>query len=138
MGFMQLTLHTDYALRVLIYLAMHPDQRVTITELSTFFNISRNHLVKVVHNLGLKGFIQSLRGKNGGLYLSRPADQIRIGDVVRQMEVHFHIVECFNPQKQGTCPIQGQCKLTSLLCRAKEQFLKELDGTLLSEVLLNH
>jgi Rrf2 family nitric oxide-sensitive transcriptional repressor len=134
---MQLTLHTDYALRVLIYLAMHPGQRVTITELSSYFNISRNHLVKVVHNLGLKGFIQSVRGKNGGLYLSRSADQIRVGEVVRQMEANFHIVECFNPQKQGVCPIQGQCKLTSLLCRAKEQFLKELDGTLLSEVLLN-
>ncbi len=97
---MQLTLHTDYALRVLIYLAMHPNQRVTITELSTFFNISRNHLVKVVHNLGLKGFIQSVRGKNGGLYLSRSADQIRVGEVVRQMEANFHIVECSIPQKK--------------------------------------
>ena len=116
---------------------MHADQRVTITELSTFFNISRNHLVKVVHSLGIKGFIHSIRGKNGGLYLSKSADQIRVGEVVRQMEANFHIVECFNPKKQGVCPIQGQCKLTSLLGRANEQFLKELDGTLLSEVLLH-
>ena len=135
---MQLTLHTDYSLRVLIYLAMRPNQRVTITELSTFFNISRNHLVKIVHNLGLKGFVQSIRGKNGGLCLSRSPEQIRVGDVVRQMEANFHIVECFNPQKQGVCPIQSQCKLKALLCRANEQFLKELDGTLLSEVLLTN
>lgn len=133
---MQLTLHTDYALRVLIYLAMHPEQRVTITELSTFFKISRNHLVKVVHELGLKGFISSVRGKNGGIYLSKPADQIRVGHVVRQMETHFHIVECLNPQKQGICPIQVRCNLTALLSRANEKFLQELDDKFLSEVLL--
>ncbi|MDD4915307.1 MAG: Rrf2 family transcriptional regulator [Methylococcales bacterium] len=133
---MQLTLHTDYALRVLIYLAMHPGQRVTITDLSSFFKISRNHLVKVVHELGLKGFVHSVRGKNGGLSLSKPADQIRVGEVVRAMEVHFHIVECFNPQKQGVCPIQPQCSLTALLGRANEQFLRELDEAFLSDVLL--
>ena len=132
---MQLTAHTDYALRVLIYLALYPDQRVTIDELTDFFKISRNHLVKVVHKLGVKGFIHSIRGKGGGLCLSKPAQQIRIGDVVREMEGHFHIAECFNPKKQGLCTIQTQCGLTALLGNAAEQFLTVLDGKVLSDVL---
>ena len=132
---MQLTAHTDYALRVLIYLARYPEQRVTINELAAFFKISRNHLVKVVHNLGLKGFVRSVRGKGGGLYLSKPAGQIRIGDVVREMEGNFHIVECFNPKKQGVCAIEKHCGLPALLGNATAQFLTVLDGKFLSDVL---
>lgn len=82
---MQLTSYTDYALRVLIYLAKNPEQKVTIGELAEFFKISRNHLVKVVHNLSINGFVRSIRGKGGGLYLAKPAKQINIGDVVRKM-----------------------------------------------------
>lgn len=132
---MQLTTHTDYALRVLIYLAKHPDRRVTIDELAAFFKISRNHLVKVVHNLGIKGFIRSIRGKGGGLYLARPAEQINIGNVIREMEGHFQIVDCFNTQKAGLCRLYPHCGLTALLGNALEQFLLVLDATTLSEVL---
>lgn len=132
---MQLTAHTDYALRVLIYLAQHPEKRVTIDEMAEFFNISRNHLVKVVHNLGIKGFIRSVRGKGGGLYLARPAEQIRIGDVVRGMEGHFHVAECFNPKKRGLCTIQPGCGLIPLMGNAVEAFLQVLDARVLSDVL---
>ena len=132
---MQLTSHTDYALRVLIYLAKNPEQKVTIGELAEFFKISRNHLVKVVHNLSVKGFIRSIRGKGGGLYLARPADQINIGNVVRAMEGHFHLVDCLNAEKAGLCKLHPHCGLTPLLGNALEQFLLVLDAKTLSEVL---
>lgn len=132
---MQLTAHTDYALRVLIYLTIHSEQLVTITELAEFFQISRNHLVKVVHRLGLKGFIRTTRGKGGGICLARPPQQISVGHVVREIEGHFQIAECFNPQKQGLCAIQARCGLTGLLGNAVEQFLQVLDGATLSDLV---
>jgi Rrf2 family nitric oxide-sensitive transcriptional repressor len=131
----QLTTHTDYALRVLIYLAKNPDQRITIDELAGFFKVSRHHLVKVVHNLGTKGFIRSIRGKGGGLSLARPADQINIGNVVRAMEGHFYLVDCFYAEKAGLCKLHPHCGLTALLGNALEQFLLVLDTTTLNEVL---
>ena len=132
---MQLTTHTDYALRVLIYLAKNPEQRVTIEEMAIFFDISRNHLVKVVHNLSAKGFVRSIRGKGGGLYLAKPPEQINIGEVVRAMEGHFDIVACFNLNKAGLCKLHPNCGLTSVLANALEQFLRVLDATTLSDVL---
>lgn len=131
---MQLTTHTDYALRVLIYLARHPDQLVIINELADYFAISKNHLVKVVHRLGLKGFIRTVRGKGGGICLARPPCEINIGSVVRQIEGHFQMAECFHPQKQGHCAIQSQCGLTGVLNSALQQFLAELDKSMLSDV----
>lgn len=131
---MQLTAHTDYALRVLIYLSLHTDQRVTINEMAEYFAISKNHLVKVVHKLGLKGFVRTVRGKGGGICLARPAEQISIGGVVREIEGHFQMAECFHPQKQGQCALQPQCGLTGLLSRALQQFLAELDTAKLSDM----
>lgn len=132
---MQLTSYTDYALRVLIYLAKNPEQKVTIGELAEFFKISRNHLVKVVHNLSVKGFVRSIRGKGGGLYLAKPAKQINIGDVVREMEGHFHIVDCFNSKKAGLCRLHPHCGLTGVLTNALEQFFLVLDATTLNDIL---
>ncbi|MCK9607173.1 MAG: Rrf2 family transcriptional regulator [Methylomonas sp.] len=132
---MQLTAHTDYGLRVLIYLTLHPDRLVTINELAEFFAISKNHLVKVVHNLGLKGFVRTVRGKGGGIRLASPADQISVGSVVRELEGHFQMAECFNPSKQGQCVFQPNCGLTGLLGRAVGQFLQVLDGAKLSDLL---
>lgn len=132
---MQLTAHTDYALRVLIYLSLHTDRLVTIGELAEFFNISKNHLVKVVHNLGLKGFVKTVRGKGGGICLSRHPEQINVGSVVREIENHFQIAECFNPEKQGVCAIQSQCGLTGLLNNATERFLQVLDEAVLADIL---
>ncbi len=132
---MQLTAHTDYALRVLIYLTMHTEKLVTITELADFFGISRNHLVKVVHKLGVKGFVRTVRGKGGGICLSRPAADISVGKVVREIEGHFQMAECFNPKKQGQCAIQNGCGLIGVLGNALEQFLQTLDKTVLSDLV---
>lgn len=133
---MQLTLYSDYSLRVLMYLALRRDEVVTITEISDAYGISRNHLVKVVHNLALQGFINTSRGKFGGMWLSRPADKINIGDVVRHTEPNFNIVECFDVEN-NTCPIAGLCSLQNVLGRANRQFLKELDKYSLADLTPN-
>lgn len=132
---MQLTAHTDYALRVLIYLTIHPDKLVTINELAEFFQVSKNHLVKVVHKLGVKGFLRTVRGKGGGICLARRPQDINVGQVVREIEGHFQIAECFNPQKQGLCAIQPQCGLTGLFGKAVQQFLGVLDQAVLSDLI---
>lgn len=132
---MHLTAHTDYALRVLIYLTHHPDKLVTIGELAEFFQVSKNHLIKVVHNLGLKGFVRTVRGKGGGICLARPAQEISVGQVVREIEGHFRIAECFDPNKQGRCAIQPHCGLIDLFGRATNQFLQVLDGAVLTDLL---
>lgn len=131
---MQITSFTDYALRVLIYLAMLPDRHATITEISDFYNISRNHLVKVVHQLGGKGFINTTRGKGGGFSLQRPPELIRIGEVVRSMENHFNWVECFDPIQQS-CRLLPNCGLKHLLARAGNTYLQVLDAATLADVL---
>jgi Rrf2 family nitric oxide-sensitive transcriptional repressor len=123
---MRLTLYTDYSLRVLLYLAFKKDEIVTITELADFYKISRNHLVKVVHNLGIQGYIHTTRGKNGGLKLERPANEIVVGDVVRKMEPDFDLLECFNKETDH-CVITNSCALKSVLITARDDFLATLD-----------
>ena len=132
---MQITTYTDYALRVLIYLAMSPNKQSTIPEIAGFYNISRNHLVKVVHQLGGKGFINTTRGKGGGLSLQRPPEMISMGDVVRGMETHFNWVECFDPAQQR-CRLLPSCGLKHLLARAGDAYLQVLDAATLADVLL--
>ena len=123
---MRLTLYTDYSLRVLLYLAGREDAPVTITELANFYKISRNHLVKVVHNLGLKGYILTTRGRHGGLRLAHPAKEILIGDVVRSTEPDFDLLECFNPVTDK-CVITSSCSLKGVLASAQACFMGELD-----------
>lgn len=123
---MQLTLHTDYALRVLIYLAQKKDGLTTISEIADFYRISRNHLVKVVHHLSTENFIQTTRGKHGGMRLARAPEMISVGDVVRRMEPNFNIVECFSAESQP-CTIISVCALKEVLYRAGNEFLGVLD-----------
>jgi Rrf2 family nitric oxide-sensitive transcriptional repressor len=130
---MRLTLYTDYSLRVLIYLANREDENVTITELADFYQISRNHLVKVVHNLGLDGYILTTRGRNGGLKLARPAKEILIGEVVRSTEPDFDLLECFNPATDK-CVITKSCSLKSVLFDAQAGFLDVLDKYTLADI----
>lgn len=130
---MRLTLYTDYSLRVLIYLALHADKLVTISELADFYRISRNHLVKVVHELGLSGYIHTTRGKHGGMRLARPAEQIVIGDVVRHTEPDFDLLECLNPETDQ-CVITNVCRLKSVLADARDTFLGELDRYTLADL----
>ena len=131
---MRLTLYTDYSLRVLFYLAQKNDEMVTITELADFYKISRNHLVKVVHNLGIRGYIHTTRGKNGGLMLARPASEIVIGDVVRNMEPDFELLECFNIATDQ-CAITHFCALKSVLIHARNDFLSTLDRYTIADSL---
>ncbi|MDH5325869.1 MAG: Rrf2 family transcriptional regulator [Gammaproteobacteria bacterium] len=123
---MQLTLHTDYALRVLIYLSLKPSEMVTIDEITDYYGVSRNHLVKVVHHLATQGFIKTTRGKNGGMQLADKPEKITIGSVVRKMEANFDIVECFN-DKNARCNVVPICNLKSVLQKASANFLSYLD-----------
>lgn len=122
---MQLTRYTDYSLRVLIFLSLQNDkQLITISDIAEHFDIPRNHLVKVVHRLGILGLINTTRGKKGGICLASSAAQIGIGDVIRKMEKTLDIVQCDTPTP---CPIGGNCKLKSILTQAANAFLGVLD-----------
>jgi len=122
---MQLTHYTDYGLRVLIFLSIQEHgQRVTISDVAEHFEIPRNHLVKVVHRLSQLNYIDATRGKNGGIVLGRAADQICIGEVVRQMESKLDVINCELP---SPCPIKPNCQLKSILNEAGNAFLNVLD-----------
>lgn len=130
---MRLTLYTDYSLRVLLYLSGREDEIVTISELADFYKISRNHLVKVVHSLGLKGYILTTRGRHGGLKLARPAKEIPIGEVVRSTEPDFHLIDCCNPATDK-CVISRPCSLRSIIVNAQAGFLDVLDKYTIADV----
>ena len=133
---MQLTLYTDYSLRVLLYLGLNTRRMATITDIAQSYGISRNHLVKVVHNLATQGFIHSTRGRGGGITLARPAAEINIGDVVRHTEVNFDLVECFG-RERNSCPIAAACFLKGALYEAQRAFMGVLDRYTLADVLEN-
>lgn len=131
---MQLTRHTDYALRVLMYLGAQNEKMASVAEIAENYSISRNHLVKVVQGLTKHGFVVTVRGKYGGMQLARSADKISIGNVIRHMENNFDIVECFD-HAANTCAIDNSCKLKGILRRSVNNFLKELDEISLADVL---
>ena len=133
---MQLTQYTDYSLRVLVYLTLKQNKSVTITEIADYYKISRNHLVKIVNNLANLGYITTIRGKGGGMHLASPADKINIGEVVRNVEPHFNIVECF-AENHTDCRIEPICKLKRVLQSATVSFLTELDQYTLQDVISN-
>ena len=131
---MQLTRHTDYALRVLMYLAKQPDVLSSVSEIASYYSISRNHLVKVAQGLTEAGYVKTTRGKHGGMRLASDAKDISVGNVVRKMENHFNVVECFE-SGNDTCRIEKRCGLKGVIQRATNTFLKELDQTSLADVL---
>lgn len=131
---MYLTQYTDYSLRVLIYLGVKQDQPATIREIADRYGISRNHLMKAVHQLGRRGYIHTARGKKGGISLARAPELINIGDVVRRMEEHFDIVECFHTAKNHCC-IAPVCILEKALHEALNSFLTTLDQYTLADIL---
>lgn len=130
---MHLTLHADYSLRMLLYLANAPGRTVTTAEISEAFGISKHHLVRVAQSLGDCGYIRILPGRSGGLQLGKPPAEIRIGDVVRHTEPGFRIVECFD-EETNTCPIVPVCRLKGILEGALQAFLHELDGYTLADL----
>jgi len=133
---MRLTAYTDFSLRVLIYLALNPDRRPTIAEIAGRYGISRAHLMKVVYQLGLKGYVGTVRGKGGGLTLAKRSDRITVGEIVRQMEPDMAVVACFDAEAPP-CAIAPACRLKGKLAEARAAFLKVLDDCTLAEVVGN-
>lgn len=132
---MRLTFYTDYSLRMLIYLGVNRGERATIQEIAAAYNISRNHMMKVAHELGRKGFVETVRGRGGGLQLSRPPEDIRLGEVVRAMEDDMRIVECFDPAR-NQCAITGACRLKGILSEALEAWNAVLDRYTLADLVV--
>jgi Rrf2 family transcriptional regulator, nitric oxide-sensitive transcriptional repressor len=123
---MQLTLFSDYSLRVLLYLSSHHERRVPLPEISAAYGISQHHLVKVVQRLVEEGLIESVRGRGGGLRLAREPRDINIAAVVRLTEPNLTLVECFDA-RTNTCPIDAACGLKTALVRAQDAFFAELE-----------
>lgn len=130
---MQLSLYSDYALRLLMRLALDPGRLVTIQEVADSYGISRNHLMKIAYALGQHGFITTLRGRRGGLKLARPAEEIGLGEVVRVTEDSLDLVECFNAQT-NSCVLAPHCQLKGILGEALEAFLAVLDRYSLADL----
>lgn len=131
---MRLTAYTDYSLRVLIYLGLHTEKLSTIQEIAKSYKISKNHLMKIVHQMGQAGIVTTVRGRNGGLKLAKKPEDIAVGEVVRLMEPDFHIVECFNPDSDN-CQISNVCGLKSILNTALHSYYLELDKYTLADVI---
>ena len=133
---MRLTTFSDYSLRVLIYLGLPDNARATIGDIATAYGISKNHLMKVAQFLGQQGYIETLRGKHGGLRLARAPEHINLGALVRATEAHTALVECFEPQRSA-CRIEPVCALRAMLTRALQAFYAVLDECTLADVLHN-
>ena len=131
---MRLTLWTDYALRTLIYVGAKNGQLATIAEIAGSFDISKTHLMKVVNKLGQQGYLETVRGKGGGIRLSRPPARIAIGEVVRETEDDLAVLGCL--AGPGFCRIEGCCVLRGALRKATSAFLETLDGYTLADLLL--
>jgi Rrf2 family nitric oxide-sensitive transcriptional repressor len=129
----KLTRFTDYSLRVLIYLGLRENGRVTIREISDAYGISRNHLMKVVSLLTRMGYLDTRRGPGGGIALARPPVEIGIADVIRDMEDDFNLVECFC--QESTCVIKPMCRLKLVLRQALEAYVDTLEGHTLLDLL---
>jgi Rrf2 family nitric oxide-sensitive transcriptional repressor len=133
---MRLTVYTDYALRVLIYIAVHPEPKPTIGQIAASYDISRNHLMKVVYQLGVAGYIETSRGKNGGLRLAHRPEDIGLGELVRGTEPDFALVPCFAADN-ALCAITPSCRLRGVLAQARAAFLQVLDSHTLADLVEN-
>ena len=132
---MRLTTFTDYSLRVLIYLGTHKNQRAAVAEIAQAYNISRNHLMKVILFLSADGYVETIRGKGGGVRLKMDPDQIRIGALVRKAEEGSSLVECFSPYSE--CCIEPVCFLRDVLENAVKSFYAVLDEYTLADLIKN-
>ena len=129
---MQLTHHTDFSLRVLVFLAVQKqDALVTISDIANDFNIAKNHLTKVVHKLSKHGYIVTVRGKNGGLCLAKAPAELNVGDIVKTMEANIEVVNCKNP----VCPLSNACELKGILNEAQDAFFATLEKYTLADIV---
>jgi len=131
---LRLTVYTDYSLRLLMYLALKEGGLATIAEVAESYSISKTHLMKVAHQLGVGGFIETIRGRGGGLRLAKPADTIGLGEIIRRSEPDMALVPCFKPI-DDPCAIQSCCVLKKALGRASAAFLDVLDGYSLRDLV---
>lgn len=129
---MRLTLFTDYSLRVLLVLATRTESLLTIDDLANVYGISRAHLTKVIHTLGKSGWVDTVRGRNGGMRLAVHPSSLKLGTVVRYLETDFALVECFGENNQ--CVLTGGCELAAVLAKAMQLFLEELDRYSLADI----
>ncbi|PQA89697.1 RrF2 family transcriptional regulator [Hyphococcus luteus] len=130
---MRLTVYSDYALRLLMYVAINSERLCTIQEIADHYNISKNHLMKVTYELGLAGYIETVRGRSGGIRLARASRDIGIGDVIRSTEEDFKLVECFD-RSTNQCMISGRCKLARILDEALGAYMQTLDKYTLADL----
>lgn len=126
---MRLTRYTDYSLRVLIHLALHEDRICSIGEISRTYDVSQNHMMKVVNALAHDGFVETLRGRAGGMRLARPAKEITVGEVVRRTEEGFQLAEC------SGCALSPACGLTGVLQKGVQAMLAVFDSYTIAELL---
>lgn len=133
---MRLTTYTDYGLRLLMYVALKDGELATIQEAADAYGISKNHLMKVAYHLGLHGYLETVRGRGGGLRLARAPDRIVLGEVVRRMEDDFAMVECFAP-RENTCCIARACRLKGILGEALRAYLAVLDKYTLADLAMH-
>lgn len=131
---MKLTTYTDYALRALMHLAANRDRLVTIQDIADVHGIAKNHLTKVVHQLGVLGVVETVRGRNGGLKLGKEPAQINIGAVVRKTEPDFFMAECFD-RSRNECVFTPSCALKGVLGSATDAYLAVLDGVTLESLI---
>ena len=134
---MRLTSHTDYALRMLIYMAARPDGLCTVNDVAEAYGLSRNHLVKVAQTLRDIGFVETTRGRAGGIRLAKAPEAIGIGALVRATEAEFALAECMQAQGGDCCAISPACRLKGMLHEALAAFLAVLDKYTLADVVRN-
>lgn len=131
---MRLTRFTDNALRSLTYLALSPDRTTTVGEVARRMGMSEDHLLKVVQRMTQLGYVRTIRGRNGGMRLARPAEEIVVGDVVRNTEENMALMPCFEPAHQG-CPIAPACTLAGVFEEALAAFLATLDRYTIADLV---
>ena len=125
----RLTRYTDYAMRVLLYLGRQPGKLCSIAEIANAYGVSQNNLMKICNDLVNAGYLDSVRGRHGGIRLARPADAINVGELIRHTESDFDLVEC------TSCLIAPACGLTSALDEALGAFMAVLDGYSLADLI---
>lgn len=131
---MQFTRFTDYSLRALMYLAKHPDRLCNVKEIAVHYNISQNHLVKIIHNLSILKYIESVKGKYGGVRLLKSPETINLGDIILQLEPNMNFVECFD-ERTNTCKLMGACGLQKIFLESSQAFMNVLRQHTLADIV---
>ncbi len=131
---MQLTRFTDYSIRALMYLTMHPDRLCTVREIAQYYDISQHHLVKIIHNLAQLQYIKTIKGRTGGIKLMGSASEINLQELILALEPNMVLVECFNPES-NTCKVNTHCQLKHILAEAQQAFIDSLKSYTLADAM---